>query len=134
MLHSHDRNASGVNGPGMSFTQTDVHGFLRAGNGLASLSGNVFREGAAAVSSAVEKYHIRTGHSSSKSHIIRSAGGLEVREASTLFCAVRGRRCRCAWLVRPVRSCPTFCVSSGALRQPDPKCCESLFIKSIPAP
>ena len=134
MLHSHDRNASWVNGPGMSFTQTDVHRFLRAGNGSESLSQNVFGEGASAISSAVEKYHIRTGHPSPKithnSERWRSGGQ---RRLDAVFHAVRGRRCRCARSVRPVRSCPTFCVSSGALRQPDPECCESLFIKSIPA-
>lgn len=48
--------------------------------------------------------------------------------------AVKMKWCRCALSHRPVCFYPTLCVSGGALLQPDPKCCESLFIKSIPVP
>lgn len=70
------------------------------------------------------------------SFIFRLTEGLWVREVFSLcnHFAVKWKKRRCALFIRPVCPCPTFCVSSGAVLQPDPECCESLFIKSIPAP
>lgn len=96
-----------------------------------SLSQHILHGRSVAFYSAVEKYHIKTAHSSpSPQKACRS----EKCSACATILLSKWNDADVLCYVCPVCPCPTFCVSSGAVLQPDPECCESLFIKSIPVP
>lgn len=126
------------NGFGISFTQADVNRREKRssiGNGLetfpvrSSLSPcGCMHARTAAFYPAAEKYHVKSGLSSSGSHISQRAQGLLVREVCrcVLNFAAKAKWCRCAWFVCSVSFCPTLRVSSRALLQPDPECCVCL--------
>lgn len=89
----------------------------------------------AAFYSAVEKYHIKATHSSSESHEVRRS-----EKCSVCVFSFFGARERFCCQNEMMQTCfarsfvPSVSVPHSVSVQADPECCESLFIKSIPAP